>query len=130
MLLAGWTRLARVDRDGAVKRFDALLRARGLTEVTASPYALALGARAVVGSRSGSAALLQARRSPADLDDYALEWQARAAMWAATGTLVANTIAAMSDTQRGLTRWRYWAARAAERNGDTATRAPACTNRR
>ncbi len=25
----------------------------------------------------------------------------------------------MSDTQRGLTRWRYWAARAADRNGDT-----------
>ena len=24
----------------------------------------------------------------------------------------------MSDTQRGLTRWRYWAARAAERNGE------------
>ena len=24
----------------------------------------------------------------------------------------------MSDTQRGLTRWRYWAARASDRNGD------------
>ena len=55
---------------------------------------------------------------PADLDDYALEWQARAAIWSGDWPRVANTVAAMSDTQRGLTRWRYWAARAAERTGE------------
>ena len=58
------------------------------------------------------------RVAPGDLDDYALEWQARAAIWNSDWRRLANTIAAMSDTQRGLTRWRYWAARAAERNDD------------
>jgi len=58
------------------------------------------------------------RVAPADLDDYALEWQTRAAIWNGDWQLVANTVAAMSDTQRGLTRWRYWAARAAEHNED------------
>jgi soluble lytic murein transglycosylase len=116
-LLAGWTKYARGNRDLAIRRFDAFTRARGLTEVTASPYALAL-ALALSWDRNPDALLYFNRVAPVDLDDYALEWQARATIWTNDWPRLANTIAAMSDTQRGLTRWRYWAARAAERNGD------------
>jgi soluble lytic murein transglycosylase len=116
-LLAGWTRFARNNRDVAMKRFDAFVRARGFTATAASPYALAL-ALALSWDRNPDALRYFERVAPADLDDYALEWQARAAMWSGDWRLLANTIAAMSDTQRGLTRWRYWAARAAERNGE------------
>jgi soluble lytic murein transglycosylase len=116
-LLAGWTRFARLNRDLAIKRFEAFVQARGLTESTASPYALAL-ALALSWDRDPQALRYFKRVAPADLDDYALEWQARAAIWSGDWPLVANTVAAMSDTQRGLTRWRYWAARAAERNGE------------
>jgi soluble lytic murein transglycosylase len=117
VLLAGWTRFSRVNRDLAAKRFDAFVRARGLNETTASPYALAL-ALALSWDRDPQALRFFKRVAPADLDDYALEWQARAAIWSGDWPLVTNTIAAMSDTQRGLTRWRYWAARAAERTGE------------
>lgn len=116
-LLAGWTRYSRGNRDLAMRRFDAFTRARGLTEVTASRYALAL-ALALSWDRNSEALRYYDRVAPADLDDYALEWQARAAIWKGDWRRLANAIAAMSDTQRGLTRWRYWAARAAERNDD------------
>ena len=52
-----------------------------------------------IGSRKHCATSRASR--PADLDDYALEWQARAALWAGDWKPVANTIAVMSDTQRG-----------------------------
>lgn len=116
-LLAGWTRFARGNRDLAMRRFDTFASARGLTDATASPYALAL-ALALSWDRNPEALRYFDRVAPADLDDYALEWQARAAIWNRDWRRLANTIAAMSDTQRGLTRWRYWAARAAERNDD------------
>lgn len=116
-LLAGWTRFARSNRDLAMRRFEAFVRARGLTETTASRYALAL-ALALSWDRSSQALRYFERVAPADLDDYALEWQARAAIWNSDWRRLANTIAAMSDTQRGLTRWRYWAARAAQHSDD------------
>ena len=93
-------------------------RARAASpKTTASRYALAL-ALALSWDRNPEALRYFERVAPADLDDYALEWQARAAIWNSDWRRLANTIAAMSDTQRGLTRWRYWAARAAERNDD------------
>jgi soluble lytic murein transglycosylase len=116
-LLAGWTRFARTNRDLAMRRFDTFVRARGLNDETSSPYALAL-ALALSWDRSPEALRYFQRVAPSDLDDYALEWQARAAIWSSDWRRLANTIAAMSDTQRGLTRWRYWAARAAERSDD------------
>ena len=116
-LLAGWTRYARGNRDLAMRRFDAFTRARGLNEAKASQYALAL-ALALSWDRSPDALRYFDRVAPADLDDYALEWEARASIWNSDWRRLANAIAAMSDTQRGLTRWRYWAARAAEHNDD------------
>jgi soluble lytic murein transglycosylase len=115
--LAGWTRFARSNRDLAMKRFDAFVRARGLNETSSSPYALAL-ALPLSWDRNPDALRYFKRVAAGDLDDYALEWQARAALWSGDWQLLSNTIAAMSDAQRGLTRWRYWAARAADRNGE------------
>jgi soluble lytic murein transglycosylase len=112
-LLAGWTKLARVDRDGAIARFDDLVRARGWSEREASPYALAL-ALPLAWDRRSEALQYFARVDPADLDDNALEWQTRAALWAKNWSLVARTIASMSASTRETARWRYWSARAAD----------------
>jgi soluble lytic murein transglycosylase len=118
-LLAGWSRLARTNRDAATLRFDALVQARRMSKQAASPYALAL-ALALAWNRRPETLEYFARVEASDLDDYALEWQARAALWAEDWRLAANSIAAMSDEQRTHPRWRYWTARAAERSGDPA----------
>lgn len=116
-LLAGWTRLARKDRAAAVARYDALIRARGMNEKSASPYALAL-ALPLSWDRDPEALKYFAKVQGTDLDDNALEWQARAALWSENWALVARSIAAMSDTNRQTARWRYWAGRAAEQERD------------
>jgi len=116
-LLAGWTRLARSNREAAMQRYERLVRSRKLDAAAASPYALAL-AMPLSWDRRPEALDYFARVQPADMDDYALEWQARAALWAHNWKLVSESIAAMSDAARKTARWRYWAARAAERNGD------------
>ena len=51
------------------------------------------------------------------LDDRALQWQARAAMWAGAWPVVADSIDAMSEASRASSAWRYWRARAAEAMG-------------
>ncbi len=116
--LAGWQRLARVDRDAAVSRYERFIRARKLTEETASPYALALALGLSWDRRAEEALDYFKRVQLKDFDDMAREWHARAALWAGDWKLVGNIIAAMPDQQRSLARWRYWAARAAEKNGD------------
>ncbi len=118
-LLAGWSRLTRKDRDAATLRFDELIRARGMTKQAASPYALEL-AFSLAWNRRPEALTYFARVEAGDLDDYALEWRARAALWAEDWRLAADSIASMSDEQRMQARWRYWAARAAERTDDAA----------
>jgi soluble lytic murein transglycosylase len=115
--LAGWSRFARVDRDGAMRRYESFVRARGLTEETASPYALAL-ALTLSWDRRPEALSYFKRVLPQDFDETAREWHARAALWAGDWKLVGNIIAAMPDQQRTLARWRYWSARAIEKNGD------------
>jgi soluble lytic murein transglycosylase len=113
VLLAGWTKLARTDRDGAIARFDSLVSARGWSAREASPYALAL-ALPLAWDRRPEALKYFTLVDVADLDDNALEWQARAALWAKNWSLVSRTIASMSTTTRDLARWRYWSARAAD----------------
>jgi len=115
--LAGWMRLARTDRDGALRRYDSFIQARGLTEETASQYALAL-ALALAWDRRPEALTYFKRVLPKDLDDPAREWYARAALYAGDWKLASNIIATMPDQQRTLARWRYWTARAAEKTGD------------
>lgn len=113
VFLAGWTKLARVDRDGALARFDELVRARGWSKREASPYALAL-ALPLSWDRHPDALKYFALVDSAELDDNALEWHTRAALWAKDWSLVSRTIASMSPTTRDSARWRYWSARAAD----------------
>ncbi|MEJ1963342.1 MAG: transglycosylase SLT domain-containing protein [Gammaproteobacteria bacterium] len=111
-LLAGWTRLARTDRDGARQRYEPLMHARGLDRDGASPYALAL-ALALAWDRDPGALEFFQLVGSADLNDAAFEWWARAALLAGKWDLASGTIARMSDTARKTARWRYWSARAA-----------------
>lgn len=118
-LLAGWTRLARTNRDAAMLRYDRLILSRRMSKEEASPYALAL-ALALAWDRRPESLEYFARVVPANFDDYALEWQARAALWAGNWELATKSIGAMSTETRTQARWRYWSARAAEQTGDGA----------
>jgi soluble lytic murein transglycosylase len=120
-LLAGWAQLARTDRAAAEQRFDSLLRARKLDRRAASPFALAL-ALPLSWDRDADALKYFARVEPADFDDYAREWQARAALWAGDWKQVARSIAAMTEESRRTARWRYWAARATGEGSDVSAR--------
>jgi soluble lytic murein transglycosylase len=122
-LLAGWTLLARRDRPAAVARYDALMRARRMDEKVASPFALAL-ALALSWDRDTRSLDYFAKVKPEDFDDTALEWQARAALWAQDWSLVSRSINAMSVDNQKTTRWRYRAARAAEEVHDDALATP------
>jgi soluble lytic murein transglycosylase len=118
-LLAGWSHLARQDPDAAVDRYPQLLRTRNLTSESASAFALAV-ALPLAWRRDARAEDFFARVNAHDLDDAALEWRARAALWAGNWPLVTQVIAAMSESNRQSARWRDWTARALEQSGDTA----------
>lgn len=119
-LLAGWTRLARSDRAAAKLRLPMLLRARQLDRRAASTFALAL-ALPLAWDRDADALKYFARVDPADFDDTAREWQARAALWARDWKQAGASIAAMTEPSRRTARWRYWAARVAALEGDNRT---------
>lgn len=118
-LLAGWTRFARADRNGARQRLPKLVQARRLDREAASPLALAL-ALALSWDRHAEALPFFARVEERDFDDNAREWQARAALWAGDWKLAARSIKGMSENARRSARWRYWAARVAGQEGDAA----------
>lgn len=116
-LRAGWTRLARTDVDGAAARYDSLVTSRKLDTEAASQFALPV-AMGLAWNRRPEALDYFARVQPADLDDYALEWYARAALWNEDWMRVRQAISAMSPAQRAQPAWQYWTARAAEQSGD------------
>ena len=118
-LLAGWSRLARQDPQAAVDRYTELVRTETLSAQGASPFALAV-ALGLAWQRDARAEDFFARVGTHDLDDNALEWRAREAMWEGRWPLVAQSIAALSEADRRSARWRYWSARAAEQAGDAA----------
>jgi soluble lytic murein transglycosylase len=119
-LLAGWKRLTRMDPDAAKDRYTKFVIARGLSHESASPYALAL-ALALAWDRDPAALEYFDRVAASDFDDPALEWWARAALWAKNWKLAAHAIAAMTETNRQTARWRYWAARTSEESHDERT---------
>lgn len=110
MLLDGWSRLARDNPSAALALHDVLVTTEGLDRERASPYTLAL-ALGLAWDRRPEALEYFARVAPDDMDDYALGWQARAALWARDFETARTSIAAMSAEQRGMAQWRYWAAR-------------------
>ena len=113
----GWTRLARKDQDAAIKRLPGLMRARHLTDGTASPFVLNL-ALALSWSRRDEALSYFDRVKAADFSDQTHEWRTRAALWAGKWTQVQQYILAMPEALRGQARWRYWLARADEQLND------------
>ena len=115
-LLAGWSRLARAEPEAAVARYEPLVRARGFNDDGASPYALAL-ALALAQDRDPAALDYFKRVRRADLDDEAIAWRVRAALWSGDWGQAAEWLAALSDKEQQLARWRYWAARSAEQLG-------------
>ncbi len=112
-LLDGWARLARNEPTAALERYGELIATRRLDREQASPFALAL-ALGLAWDRRPEALDLFELVEATDLDDYALEWRTRAALWAGDWGLVDDSIAAMSAPLQSAARWRYWAARAAE----------------
>jgi soluble lytic murein transglycosylase len=122
-LLAGWKRLTRSDTDAAKERYTKFISTRGLTKDSASPYTLAL-ALALAWDRDPTALEYFNLVAPSDLDDPALEWWARAALWVKDWKLAAHVIAAMSETNRQTARWRYWSARIAEQSQDAQAAQP------
>jgi soluble lytic murein transglycosylase len=122
-LLAGWKRLTRMDPDAAKERYTKFVSTRGLSQESASPYALAL-ALALAWARDPAALEYFDLVAASDFDDPALEWWARAALWAKNWKLAAHAIAAMTETNRQTARWRYWAARTSEESHDEQTAQP------
>ncbi len=117
-ILDGWARLARKDPGAALKRF-APLAARAPDAERASRLALALSL-GLAWDRRFEALEYFARVAPAQLDDYALEWLARAALWVGDWDRADGAITAMSPQKQGESAWRYWAARVAYQREDRA----------
>jgi soluble lytic murein transglycosylase len=118
-LLAGWTRFARQDPEGAAALYPALLSSRRMAEQQASAYALAV-ALGASWSRKTFALDFFDLAAQGDYDDVAHEWHVRAALWAGDWQRVAAAIAAMPPALREDPSWRYWAARADEKLGNEA----------
>ncbi len=118
-LEAGWQRLARDEPAAALERYAPLVAGLGLDAAAASRLARAL-ALGLAWDRRPEALEYFARVADADLDDYALAWRTRAALWAGDWALAARSIDGMSRDERLESRWRYWRARAAEQLHDRA----------
>ena len=116
-LLDGWSRLARNDPAAALQRYQRLVSVTDLDASQTSPFARALALGLAWDRRVEALDFFDLVGEQA-LDDYALEWRARAAAWARDWAGVESSIAAMSDAQRATSRWRYWAARAAAHRGE------------
>jgi len=117
-ILDGWARLTRNDPAAARERFVQLAdRAPDAERASRLALALALG---LAWDRRPEALDYFARVLPADLDDYALEWLARVALWAGEWDRAGSAIEAMSPQKQGESRWRYWAARVANERKDRA----------
>jgi soluble lytic murein transglycosylase len=118
-VLDAWSRFARNDPSAAAARIEHLVDALdpGSDAVSRLHLALALG---LAWDRRPAALAHFAAVGREDLDDYAREWQARAALWSGQWPTAADAIAAMSDATRTDSAWRYWQGRAAAALDDAA----------
>lgn len=113
-LANAWERYTRNSPGAALARFDALVEAIGADDETESLLRRALALGLAWDRRSEALGHFSAVERE-HLDDYTLEWQARAALWAGQWPTAEDAIDAMSEGQRNQTAWRYWSARAADR---------------
>ena len=118
-LLDAFARLARSAPRDALKRFDALCRTRLTSPEAASKAsrALALG---LAWDRDPDALAYFAGVASADLDDDALEWLVRSALWKQDWNAARSGVAVMSAARQNEAAWRYWTGRAAEAGGEDA----------
>jgi soluble lytic murein transglycosylase len=112
-LADAWRRLSRDDPAAALNLYATLRDVQRPDESTAAALALDL-ALGLAWDRRREALDFFDIAATAGLDDYALEWRTRAALWAGEWALADASIAAMSPQQRELTRWRYWSGRVTE----------------
>jgi len=115
MLHAGWSRLARDDPDAALAMADDLLQSDLVAADRAGRFALALALGLAWDRRPETLDAFE-RVPAAELDDYALGWKARAALWAGDASVARDAIAAMSPATQATAQWRYWNARVTESN--------------
>jgi soluble lytic murein transglycosylase len=119
-LLAGWKRLTRTDSRAAKERYTKFITARGLSQESASQYALAL-ALGLAWDHDLDALQYFDLVPAGDMDDPAREWWARVALWSKNWKTAGRAIAAMTETNRQTARWRYWTARIDEESQDSQT---------
>lgn len=117
-LLAAWRAGARDDPREAAARFEALRRVLAPDDATVSRFALAL-ALGLAWDRQPDTLRLFGRVAERDLDDYALGWLARAALWAHEWASAERSISMMSPAQRETSSWRFWRGRSLEALHDT-----------
>ncbi len=120
MLLDGWSRLARDDPDAALAIAGELFESGLVATAGAGEFELAL-ALGLAWDRRPETLDIFARVPAPLLDDYALGWQFRAALWVDDEEVARRAIAAMSTTQQATAQWRYWNARVID-NDDTRER--------
>jgi soluble lytic murein transglycosylase len=120
VLISAWEGFTRANPAAALELFDLFVQTQelGSREASAAARALALGL--AWDRRAREAIAMFARISASDLDDYALGWLARAALWAGDWQTVEAAIASMSAPVRNETAWRYWLARTLSQQGDAA----------
>ncbi len=118
-LLDAFARLSRNTPREALDRFDALRRTRLASPEAASKAARAL-ALGLAWDREPEALSIFADVASADLDDDALEWLVRAALWKQDWNAARSGLASMSAARQNESAWRYWAGRAAEAVGEGA----------
>ncbi|MFK8052979.1 MAG: transglycosylase SLT domain-containing protein [Woeseiaceae bacterium] len=116
-LVAAVRKRALSDAPAAAEAFEALRRKRDFKAdvVGQTLRHIAIGAAQ---DHEPSTLAIMDRVPDAFRDQRLLEWRARMGLLNGDWTLVSNTIAAMSEAERGTDRWRYWAARALLENGD------------
>jgi peptidoglycan lytic transglycosylase len=113
MLLDVWNTATRDHPAEAEARFESLRHVLELDAEATSRFALAL-ALGLAWDRQSSTLREFARVTERDLDDYALGWLTRAALWAQEWSIALRSIEMMSPQERATSRWRFWRARSLE----------------
>jgi soluble lytic murein transglycosylase len=112
-VLDAWSRLSRDDPDSALELYATMREVLSADSARSHAVTLAL-ALGLAWDRRQEALAVFADMPEARLDDYALGWRARAALWSRDWTLAEASIASMSQAQRDQSMWRYWAGRITE----------------
>jgi soluble lytic murein transglycosylase len=119
LVLEAWSRLSRNAPREALARYEDLAE-RVPTRVDQGQLALAL-AKGLAWDRRPEALRFFARVPHEALDATGREWWARAALWAGEWDAVRAAIGTMTAAEQADWPWLYWAARAAEEQGEPET---------